>query len=335
MPIPLPLLSIVCPAYREEDVLPLFHAELTRVLAALQGSYRIEIIYVDDGSDDGTLKAMRELAATDERVRYFSLSRNFGHQAALTAGLEHARGDVVITMDSDLQHPPRLIPELLAKWEQGEDIVLTIRADDKRLSLWKRYSSKLFYIVMALISDTDIRDAASDFRLMSRRAVHALLQLKERHRLLRGMVRWLGYRTTEIPFEPDVRKAGTTKYTLARMISLASEGMFSFSRLPLRLASYLGVLAILVGLGNVVWYLLALLTGVSSLGAGMTYVVVSMHLLCGAVLCTVGVLGEYLGRVFEQVKDRPLYLIKETSPGEDAALAPAFSSLPHRHRDAA
>ena len=334
MPTALPLLSIVCPVFREEAVLPLFHAELTRHLTALQSSYRIEIIYVDDGSDDGTLMVLRELAA-DQRVRFLSLSRNFGHQAALTAGLEHAQGDVVITMDSDLQHPPHLIPELLAHWRQGNDIVLTIRADDRRLGPWKRFTSKLFYFAMGWMSDTDIREAASDFRLMSRRAVNALLQLKERHRLLRGMVRWLGFRTAEVPFVPDARRAGTTKYTFRRMLTLASEGLFSFSRAPLRVTSLLGVAAMVIGVGHAVWHLAASAFGDPPLSAGITYLLMSMYLLSGAVLCAIGMVGEYVGRVFEQVKDRPLYLVKEASPGADALEAHGSSCLGNRRREAA
>ncbi len=203
-------LSIVCPAFQEEEVLPLFHQELSRVLLTLADDYDIEVIYVDDGSRDRSLEVIKALAAQDPHVRYLSLSRNFGHQAALTAGLEHARGEVVITLDSDLQHPPALIPVLLEKWKEGSDIVLTIRQDDPHLGLVKRFTSRWFYRVMGLVSDTDIRLAAADYRLMSRKAVEALLQLRETHRFLRGMVQWLGFAVTEVPFQPAGRRAGVS-----------------------------------------------------------------------------------------------------------------------------
>jgi len=306
-----PHLSIVCPAYEEEDVLPEFHAELCWVLTRLEGQYKIEIVYVDDGSRDGTLAILRKLASQDPRVRYLSLSRNFGHQAALTAGLEHARGDVVITMDSDLQHPPSLIPVLLEKWRQGHDVVLTIRGADTRLSRFKQITSRWFYQVMRQLSTTELRPAAADFRLMSRKAVDGLLRLRESHRFLRGMVQWLGYSTAEVPFEPAPRKAGVSKYTLRRMMSFAVDGLTSFSRLPLRLA-WLG------GLG--LW-LLALATGLIGLvgwvwgapvSAGLLLILIHLDLIGGGLLFGLGILGEYVGLIQDQVKQRPLYLLKET-----------------------
>jgi glycosyltransferase involved in cell wall biosynthesis len=325
----LPLLSIVSPAFQEEEVLPLFHRELAVVLAQLKSDFRIEIIYVDDGSRDGTLAVIKDLAAQDERVRYLSLSRNFGHQAALTAGLEHARGDIVITMDSDLQHPPAIILPLLTQWRQGHDVVLTIRAEDERLGLIKRLTSKLFYRVMGALSDTDIRMAASDFRLMTRKAVNGLLQLKERHRFLRGMVQWLGFPAAEVHFEPAERKAGHTKYTLRRMLRLAGDGLFSFSVAPMRLAVYAGALAILLGLGHCAWFFVSLIIAPENTPGSWTYVIVTIDLLGGAILMALGILGEYVGRVFEQVKERPLYVLKDQSDGARS------SELPSLRRDAA
>jgi glycosyltransferase involved in cell wall biosynthesis len=212
----LPLLSIVCPAYQEEEVLPLFHAALTETLEPLSWRFRFEIVYVDDGSRDRTLAIIRRIAGEDCRVRYLSLSRNFGHQAALTAGMEHARGAAVVTLDADLQHPPVLIPDLITRWQEGFDIVLTIRADDPRLGWFKRTSSALFYRLLRHWSDTDVRAAASDFRLLSRPALDALRAMPEVHRYLRGMVQWLGFAVAEVPFQPDPRRAGISKYTLRR-----------------------------------------------------------------------------------------------------------------------
>jgi dolichol-phosphate mannosyltransferase len=310
----IPKLSLVCPAYQEEQVLPYFHDALTRVLDTLDGQYEIEILYVDDGSRDRTLTVLRDLARHDARVRYLSLSRNFGHQAALTAGLEHASGDVVISLDSDLQHPPALVPRLLARWKDGYDIVLTVRQDDPDLGLFKRYSSRCFYWVMGFLSDTDIRLSAADYRLMSRKAVDALLQLRESHRFLRGMVQWLGFPVAEVPFRPAARKAGVSKYTVRKMMNLAIDGMLSFSKLPLRGALFLGLLAVALGLvtacaaGAMFWQTRG------EIGLGWPAVLVCVQLLGGCILFAVGVLGEYVGRIYEQVKGRPLYLLKDQSP---------------------
>jgi polyisoprenyl-phosphate glycosyltransferase len=309
-----PLVSIVCPAFAEEEVLPLFHRELTAVLEPLEHHYRFEILYVDDGSPDATLDVLKRMAREDPRVAYLSLSRNFGHQAALTAGLEHARGDAVISMDADLQHPPHVLPRLLQAWQQGHDVVITIRADDQRLGRFKRLTSTAFYRLMALLSDTDIRLAASDFRLMSRRAVRALVQLREQHRFLRGMVQWLGFRSAEIAFTPDERRAGQSKYTLRRMLRLASDGLFSFSRAPLRLATYLGLLSVGIGLAHSCWYVIQSVRGVAHAPIEVEYLVLATHVIGGAVLAALGFLGEYVGRIYEQVKGRPVYVLKDQSP---------------------
>lgn len=313
----LPKLSIVCPAFQEEEVLPHFHRELGAVLGRLEDEFEIEIVYVDDGSRDRTLSVLRALAAADRRVCYLSFSRNFGHQAALTAGLEHARGDVVITLDSDLQHPPRLIPELLRKWREGYDVVLTIRADDPQLGFVKRFTSRAFYRLMGWLSDTEIRFAAADFRLLTRKAVAALLQLRETHRFLRGLVQWLGFPTAEVPYQPAPRRAGASKYTLRRMASFALDAVLSFSRVPLRLTLALGFVTTAAGgvLGTV--FVALALAGRLEWSAAWA-VLVALHVIGGSILVGLGLVGEYVGRVFEQVKGRPLYLLKETSEEREA-----------------
>jgi dolichol-phosphate mannosyltransferase len=311
MPAPPPLLSVVSPAFEEEDGLSAFHASLAKVLDSLADRYRSEIIYVDDGSRDGTLNVLRRLAVCDSRVRYLSLSRNFGHQAALTAGIEYARGDAIVSLDSDGQHPPSLIPSLIQKWEAGYDIVQTIRADDKRLGLFKRATSALFYRLMHRWSDLDIRAAASDFRLMSRKATDGLLRMGEAHRYLRGMVQWLGFAVADVPFTPLPREAGMSKYTLRKMLRLASDGLFSFSRVPLRLSVMVGILATAASLiATITW---------TALRAGMVdplvfAVLIGVHLIGGCVLATLGVLGEYMTRIHDECKRRPLYVLRETSP---------------------
>jgi len=280
--------------------------------------FAIEILYVDDGSRDGTLAIIKGLVAKDARVRYLSLSRNFGQQAALTAGLEHARGDVVVTLDSDLQHPPAVIPQLIAKWREGFDIVLTIREEDQRLGLGKRLTSKMFYWVLGLLSDTDSRPARSDFRLLTRKAVDGLLQMRERHRFMRGMVQWLGFSTAEVAFHPDSRKAGQTKYTLRSLLNLASDALFSFSRAPLRLSFHLGLCALALSMLIFLAETLRWLFAGHHANVG-TWLLVSTFFLGGCILWAVGVLGEYIGRIFEQVKQRPLYLLKDQSPDIQAA----------------
>jgi len=306
----LPFVSIVCPAFQEEQVLPVFHERLVAALELLQNRFRFEILYVDDGSPDRTLDVLRDISRRDARVGYLSLSRNFGHQAALTAGLEHARGDAVISMDADLQHPPAVLAELLQHWQAGHDIVITIRADDQRLSWFKRITSSLFYRALQSLSDTEIRVAASDFRLLSRKALSALLQLKEQHRFVRGMVQWLGFSVKECPFQPDERHAGQSKYTLRRMLRLAGDGVFSFSRTPLRLPLWLG--GAFLGLA-LVHALVAIVMGILGwASAAWHYLFVLISTSTGCVLGSLAIVGEYLGRVHEQVKQRPLYLLKES-----------------------
>lgn len=317
------LVSIVCPAFQEEELLPHFHAELGAVLAGLESDYRFEILYVEDGSPDRTLAVIKELARLDPRVGFVSLTRNFGHQVSLTAGLEHARGDVVISMDTDLQHPPAVLPRLLEQWRAGHEVVITVRADDRRLGLFKRLSSNLFYRVMAQFSDTDVRLAASDFRLLSRKALQALLQMRENHRFLRGMVQWLGFPAAEVRFTPDERRAGMSKYTMRRLIRLAGDGLFSFSRIPLRMAFHLGVLVILVGLVHSGWLCWRGWSGNEPSAGVLVYLLLFSHLLTGTVLCALGVLGEYVGRIYEQVKGRPLYVLKEHAAPASAALGSA------------
>jgi dolichol-phosphate mannosyltransferase len=316
-------LSIVCPAYEEEEVLPRFHAELCAVLAGLESEYEIEIVYVDDGSRDGTLAYLRSLAVADPRVRFLSLSRNFGHQAALTAGLEHATGDLIVSLDSDLQHPPELIPKLLERWKEGYDIVLTLREDDPRLSYFKRLSSAGFYKAMRYLSDTEVRMSASDFRLMTRKAVEALLQLHETHRFLRGMVNWLGFPTATVPFQPATRGGGVSKYTLRRMANFAIDALLSFSKVPLRLSLFGGACFVILGtIFGVVAGMQMLFTNAGALN-GAT-VLAAVFVVGGCTLCSLGIVGEYVGRIYDQVKGRPLYVLKEASFALAAPVARAY-----------
>jgi dolichol-phosphate mannosyltransferase len=327
-------ISIVCPAYQEEEVLPLFHQELVTVLQKIEEDFETEIIYVDDGSRDRTLPVIRNLAAQDRRVRFLSFSRNFGHQAALTAGLEHARGDAVIMMDSDLQHPPALIPKLLDKWKEGFEVVLTIRQDDPQLSHFKRLTSKSFYRLMSLVSETEIRMSAADYRLMSRRALDSLLELKETHRFLRGMVQWLGFSAAEISFQAVSRKAGLSKYTIRRMANLAFDGLISFSKVPLRISLFIGLAAIGFGLMIGMFFFFRYFLSSAGVSLGPAFLLSSMYVLAGCILCGLGIVGEYVGRIYDQVKDRPLYVLKESCWDERIRLEarhPPLGQGPHYH----
>ena len=314
-----PLVSLVCPAYREEEVLPLFHTAVTDVLAPLANEYDFEIVYVDDGSKDNTLGVIRSFAG-DPRIRYVALSRNFGKEAALACGVEHARGDAVITIDSDLQHPPRLIPNLLARWKDGADLVLTIREEDRRQSWFKRTTSKLFYQVLGKCSTVDVRSSTTDFRLMSRPVVDALVRMQESHRYTPGLVQWLGFKSVEMNFVPDARPAGATKYHMWNLMKLAMDALFSFSPAPARLAMAGGLAT--TGLS---WFVsmtvLLLWVGLGEpegrLGA---IALTALHLLAASGMVVAGALGEYAFRIYEQSKRRPVFLVKESNIVAESAV---------------
>lgn len=307
-----PLISIVSPAYNEEDALPVFHAELTKVLNSLRDEFDSEIIFVDDGSTDATPAILARLTLADPRIQFLRLSRNFGHQAALSAGLESARGDVIISMDADLQHPPAVINELLAAWRAGHDVVVTIRQDHKSLGFFKKTTSRLFYFAMRYCSGMDVRPSAADFRLLTRKALDALNHMPERHRFLRGMVHWLGFKTAEVNFFAPPRVAGKSKFTLVRMIRLARDGLLSFSRVPLHAALLLaGAMLILSFLGTCVAWFACRPDG--TIGWIIGALILGAHLAGAAMWISLLAFSEYLARIHEQVLGRPLYVVSESS----------------------
>jgi dolichol-phosphate mannosyltransferase len=303
-------ISVVCPVLNEEEGLPHFQRELCRVLNAL-GQYDYEVIFVDDGSSDGSLEILRHWARSDSRLRYVSLSRNFGVQAAFFAGMEHAEGDAIILMDADLQHPPAVIPELVRSWEAGHDVVVTLRNEWRRSS-FRRFASRCFSRLLRRLSPMHARENISDFCLLSRRAVGDLLRMRETHRWLRGLIQWLGYSMAEVTYTPAERSYGKTKFTLARLFGYSFDALLSFSRAPLRLAAGMGTVCFLLGLGIVGRGLLGLLGPSWQVDPGMIILLASIYLVGGAVLFSIGLVGEYVGRIFEQVKDRPIYLLQET-----------------------
>jgi polyisoprenyl-phosphate glycosyltransferase len=301
----LKLLSVVAPMYNEEATAAAF---CERVFAALEG-IPLELVLVDDGSSDGTAKIVDDLAASDPRVRVVRLSRNFGHQTAITAGLDHASGDAVVMIDADLQDPPEVINDLLARWREGVDVVYAVRRRREGETRFKLATASIFYRLMSRVSSIELAPDAGDFRLMGRQALDGLLSMRERSRYLRGMTVWVGFTQAAVPYQRDARYAGETKYTLRRMLAFSLDAISSFSHLPLQAATVLGFLfsfiaflAIPVVLG---------LKLADSYLPGFSTITIVILLLGGMNLIAVGIIGEYVGRIYDEVKRRPLYLVRE------------------------
>ena len=304
-----PTLSIVVPLYNEEgNVAPLFE-RIESVLEQLPESH--EIVIVNDGSTDATAERVREEMRRRKNVSLVNLSRNFGHQLAATAGIETAAGDAVILMDGDLQDPPELIAAFVAQWREGYDVVYAIRRSRKGESTFKLLTARLFYRIVRRLTKVDIPVDTGDFRLMSRRVVEALRRSTERHRFLRGLVSWVGFRQIGIPYDREVRHSGKTKYPFAKMLRFAVDGITSFSDAPLRFASYLGFCASLVAFVYALYVIISKLLNVNPLGytPGWASTIVAVLFLGGVQLIGIGILGEYLGRVYDEVKGRPIYII--------------------------
>ena len=301
------MLSVVAAAYNEEGVLAAF---IERSLAVLESSGDDwELVLVDDGSSDSTWTIIATAAAREPRIHGIRLSRNFGHQLALSAGMTVARGDGVITMDSDLQHPPETIPDLLAARE-GNDVVYAVRSPADAAGFWKRFSARVFYWLLNRLSSLELPEGAADFRWMSRRVVDVLVAMPERHRFLRGLVRWAGYRQVFVAYDRPGREVGESKYPLRKMVLFAWDAVVSFSSFPLRVASVFGLFVSLLGWLYLV-YVLAIRVFTDRSVAGWTSVTAAVLVLGGAQLIFLGVLGQYVGRMYDDVKRRPLFLIRE------------------------
>jgi glycosyltransferase involved in cell wall biosynthesis len=303
------LISIAIPVYNEVENIPLLYDQLKPVLQHLP--FEFEIIFVDDGSDDGTYAAVQKLQTQDQRVKAISFSRNFGHQAALTAGLQYATGEAVITMDGDLQHPPSLIPVLIGKWQEGNQIVFTIRESTADESLFKKLTSKLFYRIMSASSKTPVQPFGADFRLLDRKVVASLNTLEERDRFLRGLIGWLGFTAIGVPYTADARAAGTSKYNTRKMIKFAFDGILSFSATPLHLVTFLGLFVSMLSFAYGAYSLYAFFFTDRTI-PGWTSLLVTILFLGGVQLISIGFLGEYLLRVYNETKRRPLYIIKDS-----------------------
>jgi dolichol-phosphate mannosyltransferase len=301
-------LSVVVPVYNEQENIPELYRRLKGVLGAAVASH--EIVFVDDGSLDRTWALVCELAAADTSVRGVRFSRNFGHQMAFAAGLRHTDGDAVVIMDADLQDPPELIPQLLERFRAGFDVVYAVRAKRQGETVFKRVSAAVFYRLLRAITHVDIPVDTGDFRLMSRKAVAAFNALDERHRFTRGLVTWLGFRQVGVSYLRAARHAGESKYPLRKMWRLATDGITSFSSLPLHIASWLGAIVSALGFVGFAAALAARLAGRGI--ASATLLMLALVFLGGVQLVCMGFLGAYLGRVHEEAKRRPLYLVQET-----------------------
>jgi glycosyltransferase involved in cell wall biosynthesis len=301
-----PRLSVVVPVRDEEEILPALAARLAAVLDGMQGTW--EVVFVDDGSTDGTYGLAVELHSQDPRFKVARLSRGFGHQVALTAGLDLARGDAVVTMDGDLQHPPEVIPELVARWEAGDEIVYAIMEERQGESRFKDLTARWFYRVLRGLSEIDVPAAAGDFRLVDRRALEAFRAMRESNRYLRGMFSWVGFRQSGIAYTSPPRPAGRSKYSRMRMFRLAGDAVIGFSSRPLRIGLNLGfvvsALSILFGISAVV----SKIAGVFVV-PGWTSIMVLVGIVGGIQLVVLGIIGEYIAHIFDEVKRRPLYVV--------------------------
>lgn len=306
-----PTYSFIIPVYNEEATIAELYRRVSQVMDGMDGP--VELILINDGSQDRSLELMRELHARDPRVCYLSFARNFGHQIAVTAGLNFVRGQVVVILDADLQDPPELIPDMVALWRQGYEVVYAQRTQRRKESWFKRFTAYVFYRLLKRLADVDIPTDTGDFCLMDRRVVDVLNAMPERNRYIRGLRSWIGFQQTAVRFERDPRFAGEVKYTFRKSLALAINGLVSFSRVPLRLSTYLGlfsaVVALVMALMVMYWRLFdrtAPLTGYATIAAAVFFL--------GAVqLFSIGILGEYIGRIYEEVKNRPLYTLREVA----------------------
>src|SRR5450432_3804850 len=314
-----PTLSLVLPIFNEAEIIPELSRRLQAFLADLASGVgqSWEVIFVNDGSSDESLELLKGLAAGEPRFKVLSFARNFGHQLAITAGMDRAEGEAVVVMDADLQDPPEVVGEMLARWRQGFDVVFAIRSKRHGESWFKKLTAAAFYrILRAMLGGVSIPADAGDFRLMSRPVVLTMRALREQHRFVRGMVAWVGFRQAAVTYDRPARFAGETKYPFGKMLRFAIDGITSFSIVPLRMATWLGIVSGFIAVGAAAW---ALVEGARGhVVPGWTTIMIVVSLGTCAQLLMIGILGEYVGRIYEEVKRRPLYVI-----GEELNLSPA------------
>ncbi len=303
-----PTVSVVAPVYNEEAILHELYRRLTAVLDGAGLDW--ELVLVNDGSRDRSPQIMRELHAADPRVKVVDFARNFGHQVAITAGADYAQGDAVVIIDADLQDPPEVILDLLAKWREGYEVVYAVRAERKGETWFKEFTAKAFYRIIYKITDINIPMDTGDFRLMDRKVVEALRTMREKHRFMRGMSVWVGFKQVGVEYVRAERYAGETKYPLKKMLKFALDGITSFSYFPLQVATYFGFIAAAVAVLGIILTIILRLTG-SHAFYGQATTLVAVLFLGGVQLISLGIIGEYLGRIYDEVKGRPLYIVRE------------------------
>ncbi len=301
--------TIIIPAYNEEEALPLLYERLTAVINKLS-EYEFEMLFVNDGSKDKTIQIIKEFRAKDDRVSYVDFSRNFGKEVAMIAGLDYAKGDCVIFIDADLQDPPELIPELIKYWEQGYDDVYARRKSRKGETFLKKFTSKMYYKVLQKLTKVEIQRDTGDFRLLDRRCVNALIQLRETQRCSKSMFSWIGYNKKEVLFNRDPRIAGKTKWNYKKLVDLAIDGITSFTTSPLRISTYLAIPTFLMLFGYFVYVIIKCITKHVPIEAFQATILLILFF-AGIQIMLFGIMGEYLGRIFNETKNRPLYFIKE------------------------
>jgi glycosyltransferase involved in cell wall biosynthesis len=306
------MISVVVPAYNEERNVDVLYRRVSEIMDGAVGRDDWELLFVDDGSTDDTWRAIDGLNANDVRVRGLRLSRNFGHQSALLAGLAAARGRAVISMDADLQHPPEIVPQLIRKWQQGFQIVHGIRRDPPNLSWFKRSSSKLYYRMFSFLSGVDIEPGSADFRLLDRQVLDEILKFEEEGLFLRGIVHWVGYATASVPFDCAPRHAGTSKYNLRKMITLGWHGVSSFSLVPLRIAMTIGLLSSTLAFVGVLYAIIGKWLDKEAIPGWASSVAISSFLF-GVLFVFLAILAEYVGRIVVEVRRRPRFLVRETT----------------------
>ncbi len=300
------LVSIVVPVYNEEDNIKVFYNAIKEVFAPLEYTY--ELIFVDDGSKDKSAYLISEITSSDPGVKLLMLSRNFGHQVALTCGLDHANGDVVITMDGDMQHPPSMLPELLEYWQDGFELVQTVRVSTEGVSFFKKITSKVYYKVINMLTAVPVVEGGSDFRLMDRKVVEAFSLYRERSRFIRGLVATLGFKQKNVEFIAPARFAGVSKFSLKKMLHFALDGITSLSTVPLRISFYCGIF---FGFASMIMtaHVLYVKFFTDDVVAGWSTIAASIFFIGGVQLMGIGVLGEYVARLFLEVKQRPIYIV--------------------------
>lgn len=300
--------SVVIPVFNEEAVIKQSYRRLKQVMDSTDESY--ELIFVNDGSSDRSVMLIKGFCDQNESVKLISFSRNFGHQVAITAGMDYATGRAVVVIDADLQDPPELILKMIAKWKEGYEVVYAKRIYRKGETFFKKQTAHLFYRMLRACTETDIPVDTGDFRLIDRKVCDALKQLPEKNRYVRGLVSWVGFKQTAVEYNRDPRLAGETKYSLKKMIKLSLDGLTSFSFMPIKLASYIGALFIALGLAYVVLLLLFKLLGSVAIG-GWNLVIACQLVLTGFLLTMMGIMGEYIGRIYDEARNRPLYIVRE------------------------